>query len=1068
MMNPRILRRSILASAISLACSAHAIGSDVTLAAGTTDNVSASVGGTDHVAVGAGAIWSVDDTVIKWKDPSTGLVIDNAGLIVSTANGGRAINASGDGSGARYLVLNNGVGATIQSQDDAFRINTDFSEGKVVINNAGTIHSTVDGQAIDFDVVSSTGTARASITVNNLAGGLIRADGADAIRPGEGGTINNAGTIYSNGVLGDSNDGIDFQEHAGTVVNLAGGLISGQRHGITSSVDVSVNNASGGAIIGRNGSGVGSDGTGRVVNYGTITGAYVGTGDGDGDGVDIDNYGEVENGGVIEGTGAGGVDKGGSLNISEGVTITGGGVVNNLASGIIRGVTSGITGYGAKTVNGDGSTSYGKFTVINAGDIYGGQDGASFLGDIAVLNTGSIRSGNAALFFNSGSTGYVENAGTISGTNYAIRFADGNDTLVIDPGSVIVGMVDGGAGHNALWLRGGNFETAQDFQYLYVSGAATLTGDNGFENVLIDGNLQLGNGGTTGSVGSASIVDDGSLAVNRSDSVTIANTISGTGGVRQIGAGTTLLTGQNTYAGTTSAEAGTLVIGDAGMGSVAGDAVVMNGATLRGTGKIGGDLNVFAGGVLNPGSPAGPGMLFVAGNVAFQRGAIYAVDIVGEGLAVGGRISIGDGSILLVQAADALKPGTAYPLLSAAGGIEGRFEETRVLNADYLFLVPVLSYTATGAALSLERNEVALNTIARTPVERSTADAVDALGIASPVASSVFTMDATSARSAIDALSGQQYASTRASLLDSAHYVRDAVTRHLLGIETSGGEGRSAESDGFTTWSSAWGHDGDNSRGDASRVSAQGGGLVVGADMQFGDSRLGTVVGRGRDEYDVNAQYSSSRVWSTYLGFYGDTAWDAWHMRGGITYAWQNVDTSRHLVALGDVAPRLSSHYDANIAQAFAEAGYRFDIGEHQWLEPFAGLVRVRLHTDEASEGSAPGSLDVASGNTSIDTASVGVRHTMALGASGRTQAHVSLAWNRSWGDINAAVTQRFAGTSFDFPVTGTPVARSAAAMDAGLTFALSPRTTLEASYTGQFARQQKDQGGRLELAFRL
>jgi outer membrane autotransporter protein len=92
----------------------------------------------------------------------------------------------------------------------------------------------------------------------------------------------------------------------------------------------------------------------------------------------------------------------------------------------------------------------------------------------------------------------------------------------------------------------------------------------------------------------------------------------------------------------------------------------------------------------------------------------------------------------------------------------------------------------------------------------------------------------------------------------------------------------------------------------------------------------------------------------------------------------------------------------------------------------------------------------------------------MALGASGRTQAHVSLAWNRSWGDINAAVTQRFAGTSFDFPVTGTPVARSAAAMDAGLTFALSPRTTLEASYTGQFARQQKDQGGRLELAFWL
>jgi hypothetical protein len=78
---------------------------------------------------------------------------------------------------------------------------------------------------------------------------------------------------------------------SGTVNNLAGGFISGARHGITTDVDVTVINY--GTIIGRNGSGVGSDGSATVINYGRITGAYDGSGNGDGDGVDIDTGGMI-------------------------------------------------------------------------------------------------------------------------------------------------------------------------------------------------------------------------------------------------------------------------------------------------------------------------------------------------------------------------------------------------------------------------------------------------------------------------------------------------------------------------------------------------------------------------------------------------------------------------------------------------------------------------------------------------------------------------------------------------------------------------------------------------------
>jgi hypothetical protein len=170
------------------------------------------------------------------------------------------------------VTLINNAGALIQSQDDAFRINVGVTAGSIIINNFGTIKSTNGGQGLDFDAIAA-GTATVSIT--NRATGLIQADNNDAIRPGQGALVTNFGTLFTNGSFtgndGTKNDGIDWQGHSGTVVNKTGALISAFRHGITSDVDVNVTNEVGATIIGRNGSGVGSDGTGTVVNFGTIT-----------------------------------------------------------------------------------------------------------------------------------------------------------------------------------------------------------------------------------------------------------------------------------------------------------------------------------------------------------------------------------------------------------------------------------------------------------------------------------------------------------------------------------------------------------------------------------------------------------------------------------------------------------------------------------------------------------------------------------------------------------------------------------------------------------------------------
>ena len=167
-----------------------------------------------------------------------------------------------------------------------------------------------------------------------------------------------------------------------TVTNY--GLISGGRHGITTDEGATLTNY--GTVIGRNGSGFGSDGDGTVVNHGTIIGAFSGLQpDGDGDGVDIDKIAHIENYGVIQGVGAGGVDKNGFANGSEGIAL-GGGSLYNAKGALISGASNAI-------LVDDGSDGPGlaATTLENHGTIEGLDGfGVKFVGNYAdtVINSG--------------------------------------------------------------------------------------------------------------------------------------------------------------------------------------------------------------------------------------------------------------------------------------------------------------------------------------------------------------------------------------------------------------------------------------------------------------------------------------------------------------------------------------------------------------------------------------------------------------------------------------------------------------------------------------------------------
>jgi len=126
---------------------------------------------------------------------------------------------------------------------------------------------------------------------------------------------------------------------------------------------------------------------------------------------------------------------------------------------------------------------------------------------------------------------------------------------------------------------------------LILTGNSNYTGGT----LINQGNLQIGNGGTsgsiTGNVTMASAADSfRQLIFNRSDALTYDGNISGAGSVRNDGAGILTLTGSHTYNGPTTVAAGGMIIN--GGTATASAVTVASGAVIGGSGTIGGNLNL--------------------------------------------------------------------------------------------------------------------------------------------------------------------------------------------------------------------------------------------------------------------------------------------------------------------------------------------------------------------------------------------------------------------------------------------------------------------------------------------
>jgi len=308
----------------------------------------------------------------------------------------------------------------------------------------------------------------------------------------------------------------------------------------------------------------------------------------------------------------------GGKTLANNITIgVGGGIFLNTTASTLTGEISGSgvlikTGSGTLTLSG---TNTHSSTVIMGGVLSIAKEsslpGWNLTGLYAVSNGAALAVGNAVT---------ASNIGTILGTgNFAAGAGFGFDTTAGNRtyDNVISNAANGSlalvkVGANTLILSGNNT----------YSGATTISA----------GTLQVGDGGTTGTLGSDDITNNATLAINRSDIYTENKNISGSGSLIQSGTGTLILSGTNTY-GATTISAGKLQVGDGGTTGTLGRGNVINNSVLAfnrsNTYTVSNDIS-GTGSLIK----LGAGTLILASNNTFRGGVT-----INEG-----TLQIGDGS----------------------------------------------------------------------------------------------------------------------------------------------------------------------------------------------------------------------------------------------------------------------------------------------------------------------------------------------------------------------------------------------------------------------------------------
>ena len=578
----------------------------------------------------------------------------------------------------------------------------------------------------------------------------------------------------------------------------------------------------------------------RIVNRGEITCGECGM---SGTNVRAGDGSILENDGFI-----GPSDDGGAVIVGAG-----GSVVN-------RGFISAVTVVGAA---GD---------ITNDGRMFGSNFGpAAVLGSGSTLtNRGVMLGGEGGTAAVSGGDGItIENTGKIGGLAVGVRARDGS--TIVNTGRITATGGDFGQGFGTA-IVAGNGTTIMNAGEICSSVSDDTDSCEGASDVAIE----LAGGTNTLTLRSGSHIHGDVQGGTGTDTLVLEET--GTEDSRFLDFEALVMRGDDwtlDAAGpfeTVAIESGNLVLG----GTLGGVLTVGPLGQLGGTGTVG---DTVVEGTIAPGDSIGT--LTVDGDYTHRAGAVYAAEVnaAGEGdrIAVTGAATLEGGTVLVTAEPGDYRRLTRYTIVQAAGGVTGQFDSVTV---DLAFLEPTLAYDEDTITLSLSRNDVSFNDVARTQNQVAVASALDrgtreAAGDFAEVLDVLATLSAGAARAAYDATSGEVHASAQSAMLRTVQQVlqvlstapgagepaHSALAGDTLLASVGGVDADARETSTLSMWVAPFGHYGDfDGDGNAGGGEYAAGGIVGGVDTALGGpTRIGAALGYARTHLDVDPVRARAR-----------------------------------------------------------------------------------------------------------------------------------------------------------------------------------------------------------------
>jgi autotransporter-associated beta strand protein len=563
--------------------------------ASTTLNLSGSVGGALTLEVGAtadiSATGAANGGVTLTGSLSGGSTLTSAGAIAGGATIGRNSTLTSSGSIAGGATISVG-GLLVTSGQLA---------GNVA--NAGTLRFAGAGEVAYAGVISGgslvektgVGTVTLSGTTHGI-GTLALQEGRLVVNTGSGGTSNN--TLNSANLTQANGTTLAF----GSSTSLNGNLSFAGDSAIEVASGVTVWKETAG-VLGTNSAGatLRKTGAGRLV-------------------ISTNNMGFGAGSQVI-------VDEG-TLQLNKGNWFQGS-----------------VLGQATLTVNSGGTVDITSYHVFDAFSTF-----------VPVVNGGTITGNGQDVYVG----GFVMTGGTVTGTRFVnltnittnASAATATSSANLSTGAATLSVADGAAAVDFLlapyWNGTTNTtsltKTGAGLMQVTLSATGTLA--------LNEGSVQVGAGGTAGTVGNVTSAAGTSLSFNRSDDYAHTATIAGAVAVSHIGSGKLTLSGGNSFTGGITLAGGTLALGAdnaAGTGGLtvataSANLEIANGlavsrTTLSGTG----DLTKSGAGTLTL-----TGASSLAGNLSVTEGSLNLSGA--DSLGHSGTVSVAAGSSLLVGA----------------------------------------------------------------------------------------------------------------------------------------------------------------------------------------------------------------------------------------------------------------------------------------------------------------------------------------------------------------------------------------------------------------------------------